>query len=123
MIRMKGEYKKILFDIFSVLEFTDSEKEKALETFKKKLAFELLNSIKSQLSQDQQDWLNRPAPDVQDVKFAEIQQTVKSMHTEEEWQKITKPIFKNILEDYVAFMSQDLESDKVSRLKEISAGF
>jgi len=118
---MKGEFKKILFDTFGVLGFTEFEKEEALETFKKKLAFELLKSIQSELPQDQQEWLGQTNPDMQDPKFNEIQEIIKNKYTKEQLYERTTPIFKNLLEDYVNFMSQDLEPDTTSRLKEISA--
>ena len=45
---MKGEYKNILLEIFGVLGFSDSEKQEALQTFKKKLAFEIVRQLTNQ---------------------------------------------------------------------------
>ncbi|MBI2674792.1 MAG: hypothetical protein HYX22_03625 [Candidatus Yanofskybacteria bacterium] len=117
---IKGEYKRVLFDIFDVLEFMQSEKEEALETFKKKLAFELLESVKGELPQDQQGWLSQAAPDMGDPKFVEIQNTIKGMYTNEQLYEKSKPIFKKLLEDYVAFMSQGISIEEVAKLKEIA---
>jgi len=116
---MKGEFKKVLFDIFDVLDFSDAEKEKALETFKKKLAFELLKSVQGELSQDQQEWLSQANPDIQDPKFKEIQETIKNKYTKDQLYERTKLLFKKSLEDYVGFMSQDLGAEETTKLREI----
>src|SRR3989344_5942185 len=117
---MKGEYKKILMEIFGVLEFSDTEKEEALLTFKKKLAFELLKSIQGELPQNQQDWLAKQSQDMNDPVFSEIQQTIQGMYNQEALYEKSKPIFKNIVLDYVEFMSEGLEPESVTKLKEIA---
>lgn len=120
---IKGEYKNILFEMFDVLGFSGEEKEKALETFKKKLAFELLKEVQGELPQDQKEWLRQPAPDMGDPKFAEIQNAIKSMYTSGQLHERAKPIFRKLLEDYVNFMSQDLNAEEISKLNGLLVKF
>lgn len=119
MLMPKGEYKNILLEIFGVLGFSDIEKEEALKTFQKKLAFELLKSIQGELSQDQQDWLANGGKDMADPVFSEIQKTIGEMYSEDVLHDKSKPLFKKLLSDYVEFMSEGLEPESVAKLKEI----
>ena|SRR3989344_5527477 len=116
---MKGEYKNILLEIFGVLGFSDSEKQEALQTFKKKLAFELLKSIQGELPQSQQDWLAKESQDMNDPVFSEIQKTIQEMYSQEVLYEKTKPMFKKLVSDYVDFMSEGLEPESTAKLKEI----
>ncbi len=116
---MKGKYKNILLEIFDVLSFSDTEKEEALLTFKKKLAFELLKSIQGELPQSQQDWLAKQNQDMNDPMFLEIQKTIKEMYSQEVLYDKSKPLFKKLVSDYVEFMSEGLDSESTSKLKEI----
>ena len=116
---MKGEYKNILLEIFGVLGFSDSEKQEALQTFKKKLAFELLKSIQGELPQSQQDWLAKESQDMNDPVFSEIQKTIQEMYSQEVLYEKTKPMFKKLVSDYVDFMSEGLEHESTAKLKEI----
>lgn len=122
---MKGEFKQILLDVFGVLGFSDAEKEKALENFKKKLAFEMMNSLKYELSAEQQEWIENPSGGVEvskdDLKITEIQQTIQGLYSEEELYQKTKEIFRKILQKYIQFMSSDLEADSVSMLNGLLA--
>ncbi len=117
---MKGEYKNILIEVFRVLGFSDTEKEEALQTFKKKLAFELLNSFKGELPQDQQDWLANGKGDMNDPMFSEVQKTIQEMYSQEVLYEKSKPLFKKLVLDYVEFMSEGLEPESVTKLKNIS---
>ncbi len=119
LVLMKGEYKNILFDIFSVLGFSDTEKEEALQTFKKKLAFELLKSIQGELPQNQQDWLAKDGQDMNDPVFSEIQKTIQGMYNQEVLYDKSKPLFKKLVSDYVEFMANGLEAESTAKLKEI----
>ena len=116
---MKGEYKNILLEIFGVLVFSDAEKEEALQDFKKKLAFELLNSVKGELPQDQQDWLAKESQDMNNPIFSEIQKTIQEMYSQEDLYEKSKPIFKKLISDYVEFMASGLDPESMSKLKEI----
>ena len=116
---MKGEYKNILLEIFGVLGFSDSEKEEALQTFKKKLAFELLKSVQRELPQNQQDWLAKQSQDMNNPIFSEIQKTIQEMYSQEVLYEKTKPMFKKLVSDYVDFMSEGLEPESTAKLKEI----
>lgn len=116
---MKGEYKNILFDIFGVLGFSDTEKEEALQTFKKKLAFELLKSIQRELPQSQRDWLSGGGQDMNDPIFSEVQKTIQEKYSQEVLYDKSKPLFKKLVADYVEFMSEGLDSESTAKLKEI----
>jgi hypothetical protein len=116
---LKGEYKNILFETFGVLEFSDTEKEEALQTFKKKLAFELLKSVQGELPQAQQDWIANGNGDMNDPVFSEIQKTIQEMYSRESLYEKSKPIFKKLVSDYVEFMSDGLEPESVAKLTEI----
>ena len=108
-----------MFDIFGVLGFSDTEKEEALQTFKKKLAFELLKSIQGELPQNQQDWLANGGKDMSDPVFLEIQKTIHEMYSQEVLYEKSKPVFKKIISDYVEFMSEGLDPESTAKLKEI----
>lgn len=116
---MKGEYKNILLEIFSVLGFSDNEKEEALQTFKKKLAFELLKSVQGELPQNQQDWLANGSKNTNDPIFSEIQKTIQEMYSQEVLYEKSKPLFKKLISDYVEFMSDGLDLESITKLKEI----
>lgn len=106
-------------DIFGVLGFSDTEKEEALQTFKKKLAWELLKSIQGELPNNQQDWLVNEGKDMNDPMFSEIQKTIQGMYGQEVLYEKSKPLFKKLVSDYVEFMSEGLEPDSVAKLKDI----
>ncbi len=121
---IKGQYKKILFDVFDVLGFMEDEKEKALDGFKKKFANGVLNEIKGSLSESQRQWIAEVATkkeyDKADPKIVEIQKTVESIYPEEKMDDISKKVFKTILTSYVNFMSQRVDPEKGEKLKEIA---
>jgi len=113
------EYKQILFKIFELLSFSEGEKFTALETFKRKLSSEVLLSIQAELPKDQQDWLreNISSANTQEPMIAEIGKFVHDKYTKEELHEKARPLFKKVLEDYIAFMSQGLEAEKTEKLK------
>ncbi len=117
---MKEEYKNILMEVFGVLGFSDTEKEEALQTFKKKLAFELLKSIQGELPQNQKDWLAKNGQDMTDPMFPEIQKTIQETYSQEVLYEKSKPLFKKLISDYVEFMSEGLDQESNDKLKQIS---
>ena len=124
---IRGEYKNILWQIFEVLGLFENEKEKALEGFKKKFANELLIELRSSLSAEQNQWITETAVkkeyDKGDPKITEIQKTIDSAYSKEEFDKISHSVFKKILTSYVNFMSQKVSSEKVEKLKKIGEAF
>ena len=120
---IRGQYKKILWEIFDVLGFFEHEKERALEGFKKKFANALLMEIRSALSDDQRQWIanvaSNKAYDKSDPKIKEIQQVINSAFPKEEFDKISHSVFKNILSSYISFMSQKVDAEKVRKLNDI----
>lgn len=121
---IKGQYKKILFDVFDVLGFMEDEKEKALDGFKKKFANGVLIEIKGSLSENQRQWIAEVATkkeyDKTDPKIVEIQKTIESIYPEEKMDEISKVVFKKILDSYVNFMSQKVDPEKGEKLGEIA---
>lgn len=119
---VKGEFKQILFEIFDVLGFSDTEKSKATESFKKKLAPELLKELRGKLPQEQQTWIDElqtQSPSPTDPKILQIQNTISQLYSEEELNERSKTVFKRILKDYIVFMSSGLEPEQVSKLNDI----
>src|SRR3989338_7618629 len=107
---IKGEYKKILFEIFDALEFSDDEKTAALKTFKKRLANELLKSITGGLSEELQKLIkdNSSVTDAEDPKILELRGKLAQFYKKEELQEKSRPIFKKILKEYVEFVANAL---------------
>ncbi|MDO8496494.1 MAG: hypothetical protein Q7S43_03500 [bacterium] len=121
---IKGQYKKILFDVFDVLGFMEDEKEKALDGFKKKFANGVLIEIKGSLSENQRQWIAEVAVkkeyDKTDPNILEIQKTIESIYPEEKMDEISKKVFKTILTSYINFMSQKVDPEKSEQLKKIA---
>lgn len=121
---MKGEFKQILFEIFTILGLSEEEKVGALESFKGKFVLVFLNSIKSNLSQENQEWIDKNNGtdfNQDDPKIAEIQQAIKNLYPEDQLYQKTKEVFRTVLKDYVQFMSSDIEPEKVTQLENILA--
>lgn len=123
---VKGEFKQILLEVFGVLGFSEAEKARALEDFKKKLAFGLMNSLKGELSLEQQKWIeNQISGGIEisqnDLKISEIQKAIQGLYSEEELYQKSKEIFRKMLQEYVQFMSSGLEADSASRLNGLIA--
>lgn len=123
---IKEEFKQILLGVFDVLGFSEAEKTKALEDFKKKLAFELMNLLKGELSSEQQEWIENQVNRGIEVgqsnsQIAEIQQTIQGLYSEEELYQKSKEIFRKMLQEYIQFMSSGLEADSVSKLDDLLA--
>ena len=120
----KREFKKILFEIFDILEFSEEEKQEALESFKKKLANDLFDSVKRELPQEQQSWIkdHMNSANSRDPKIAEIQNTIKNLYPQEVLYEKSRAVFKKILEEYINFMSRELDlgQEKTARLREIA---
>lgn len=119
---IQGEFKQILLEIFDILGFSDTEKGKATENFKKRLAFELLKEVRVKLPQEQQAWIDElqtQSPSPTDPKILQLQNTISQLYSEEELHERSKAVFKRILNDYVVFMSSGLEPEKVSKLNDV----
>ena len=124
---VKGEYKKVLWDIFDILGFFEDEKQKALEGFKKKFANEMLNKLQNALSEDQRQWIAtviaKKEYDKSDPKFLDIHKTIELSFEKDEFDKISHNTFKKILVSYTDFMSSKVDPEKGEKLKKISEGF
>ena len=123
---IQGEFKKVLEEIFHVLEFTEAEQIRAIEGFKKRLAFETLKAIQGKLPEDQKEWLNSgdaKMANPQNPEILKIQETIKSLFSEEEMYNITRPILKNLMQKYIDLMSRNASAEKVSQMKEIVERF
>lgn len=124
---VKGEYKKVLFEMFEVLGFSENEKEMALEGFKKKFANEMLVKLQTVLSEDQRNWIaqtiSKKEYDRDDPRIREIQQTINLALEKEELDKLNRQVFKRILAGYVSFMSQKIDPGKASEIQKIAEAF
>ncbi|MBI2637903.1 MAG: hypothetical protein HYW88_03300 [Candidatus Sungbacteria bacterium] len=112
-----GEYKKILYDIFSALEFSEADKEKALEDFKKRLAGELWLAVKKEMK-DVPAWAEdlQSMTDPNDPRLPELRKALFAQFSKEDLAEKSRPLFKKILEEYVLFVSADLEQSSRDRL-------
>lgn len=120
---MDEESKKLLADIFSALEFSDEEKKAALLYFEKKIASELLRSIKSELSKEYQQFISGEGARVTDPMnpmVIEMKDAIKKLHSKEEYLAKSKKIFKQVFGDYVDYMKQGLSADKAALLEKYS---
>ena len=120
---IKGEYKKILWEVFDVLGFFEHEKERALEGFKKKFANQLLMEIRDCLSDEQRNWIAGVVTDKQydknDPKLVEIQKTIDTTYPKDKMDEMAEVVFKKILVSYVGFISQKVSPDKSQKLNQI----
>ena len=122
---MTGQYQKILYDIFDVLEFPEEDRNHALESIKKKFANDFLASMQGELPIEQQKWLeqNIKTANPSDPKVVEIQDTIQNMHSLDELHEMSNKVFKETLKNYVDFMSKSLSHEKQAQLNEIIASF
>ncbi len=119
--RLFGE---VLEEVFSILELTEEEKKQAAETFKKRLAFNVLRSVQSELPLEQRDWIDQNSSNTttaDNQKLTEIRSAISELYTPEELFEKSKPIFRSLLEDYIKFMSPDLSEEEVSQLNAVVA--
>jgi len=109
--------------MFDALGFFESEREKALEGFKKKFASQLLMEIRDCMSDEQREWIVKVATSKQynknDPKVAELQKVIDSFYPKEKMDEVSRKVFKKILESYVSFMSQKVDSEKSEKLNKI----
>lgn len=124
---IKGEYKKILWEVFDVLGFFDEEKEKALDGFKKKFAHEILKELQSSFSTEQHQWLTQVIAkkeyDKNDPNISDIQNTINSAYSRDKMDEMSSAVFKKILTSYINFMVQKVDSEKVEKLNKIAESF
>ena len=124
---IKGEYKKVLWEIFDALGFFEDEREKALEGFKKKFANELFGKLRDTLNEDQRQWVatvvSKKEYDKNDPMVVDIQKTIDLALEKDEFYRISKATFKKILSSYVDFMAQKVSSEKSQKLMEIVNNF
>lgn len=124
---IKGEYKKILWEVFDVLDFFDHEKGKALEAFKRKFANQLLLEIKDSLSDEQRRWIDEAAEkkyyDKEDLRIGEIQKTIDFFYSKDKMDEVSTRVFKKILISYVDFMTQRVDAQRVEKINKIVSSF
>lgn len=120
-----GEYQKILYRIFDVLDFSEEDKVNALESFKKKFANDFLKSIETELSSEYREWIseNLKNDNPSETKIEEIQNAIQGMYSQAELLERSHKVFKHILDKYIVFMSKGLSFEKTSQLDSIVAAF
>ncbi len=124
---IRGEYKKVLGEVFDVLGFFDDEKEKVLEGFKRKFAQELLNKLQIVFSEDQRQWLTatlaKKEYDKTDPKVADLQKTIELAFENDEFSKVSRSVFKKILLSYCDFMASKVDVERAGKLKKMTENF
>jgi|SRR3989338_323852 len=122
---MIESFAQILNEIFDVLGFSDSERHKAREDFKKKFYYELLLALEEKLPQGDRDWLknNMESDSLDHQKVLEMQEKIKTVYSSEEIQEKGHEVFKKITNNYKEFMLSHLTSEKATKLSEVVASF
>ena len=122
---MNGEFKKILYQIFDVLEFSEEDKAYALESFKKKFANDFLKSIEGELPSEHREWIseNLKNDNPSETKIEEIQNAIQGRYSQSELLERSRKVFKHILDEYIVFMSKGLSFEKTAQLNSIVAAF
>lgn len=124
---MDEEIKKLLADVFSILDFSDEEKSKALMDFEKKVASEVLQSITQELPMEYREFLvgeGLRMTDPQNPMVLKMKEFIKNLHGKEEYQARARKIFEKLFKEYINYMRDGLSADKVDlldkRLKEFA---
>lgn len=124
---IKGEHKRILWEIFDVLLFFESERQRALDGFKRKFAIEILKELEKSFEQHHREWIVEVTASKQYDRshpyVAEIQKTIDSAYPREKIDELSRAVFKKILTSYVDFMVQKVDPEKGEKLIKIMAKF
>ena len=122
---IRGDYKKVLLQIFDVLGLTEPEREEAAEKFKKLFAADLLVPLQDRLSREDQEWIieNMNNIDIDRDRALEIQRAIKNAFSEEEIDRLSRDTFKVILVRYTSFMINKLDQEKSSQIRRIVDSF
>lgn len=119
----KGNYKMVLLAIFDILQFSDEEKNQALDDFKKKLAAELMDETKNSLPKSQQEWIlnNSASAKRNDPAVKEVQEAIAKHYPAEIMRLKIEQTFRRILKEYIDFISRDLRLDQqtLARLENV----
>ena len=122
---IKGDYKKVLWQIFDVLGFNEEEKQYASEKFKKRFAADLLKPLQAKLSKEHNDWINQNMANtaIDPAKAVEIQTAIRSAFSQEEIDKHSHEVFKAILVRYSTSLIQKVDQEKSSKISKIADSF
>lgn len=120
-----GEYKKVLYEMFDVLGFSDEQKAGALETFKRRLMTELFTSVQDALSDETRTWLAEHGNELtgEEPELAQVRKKIREVHTDQELLEKGRVLFKGLITDYAQFMSRDLSGEDTTKLKGIAENF
>ncbi|MBI4087209.1 MAG: hypothetical protein HY434_00040 [Candidatus Liptonbacteria bacterium] len=111
---MSPESQKLLMDVFSILGFSEEEKGKALLDFKKKIAAEVLKSIKPELPEEYRNFLAKEGSRVTDPRHpmvVKMKAFLQELHSKEEYQAKEKKSFIGIFKDYIEYMKQGVNAE------------
>jgi hypothetical protein len=118
---MDKKSEQILEEVFAILGLSEEEKERMRFLFNKRIAFDLLRKIESELPEEYQMFINSEAAHITDpahpmvLKIAEY---AEHLHTREEYETMTKDILRKLLPEYVSHASDGLNTDITVRLEE-----
>jgi transposase-like protein len=118
---MDEDCRKLLLDIFAVLNFSEEEKKKAVLDFEKLLASELLRSMEHELPERLRDQLaenGSAITDPHDPAVTALRETIKKLHPKEEYLAQSKAILQKILPSYLDHVAQNLSAEKKALLEE-----
>jgi vacuolar-type H+-ATPase subunit H len=118
---MNEKLKKLLLDIFAVLEFSEEEKKIALLDFEKKVAAEILRSVQDELPANYREYIERnmsKADNAADPMVGKIREELRRLHSKEEYQKMGGEILNRLLPKYIEYMGTGLSAEKQQLLEE-----
>jgi len=119
---MDTESKKVLDDLFSILELPEDKREASLLMFRKKISEEVLNRVKGELPQEYQDFIEKEGRNITDPHHPMvtlIRGMLKNLHTDKEYEVMAHESLKSILPEYVAKASQmNIGAEKAAKLDE-----
>ncbi len=116
----KNELRKSLSEIFSILGFSDEQIDKAVQDFQKRIAFELLESVKNELSTEYREFIERTAKDAIDPRHPmvlTIKKELERLHSKEEYLEKSRTILNGLIHKYADYMSRGLSAETAYKLK------
>ncbi len=118
---MDKKSEQILEELFAILGLSEGEKERMRFLFNKRIAFDLLKKIESELPEEYRTFIDSEAARITDPTHPmalKIGEYANRLHTREEYDTMTNDIMKKLLPEYVSRASDGLNADIAMRLEE-----
>lgn len=115
-------YKKILTEIFDALEFSEKEKSDAHTDFEQELAGALYEKTQNALSDEQKQWLKENGSSLKgdEPELLDVRETISSTYSNDDIKALSKPLFKEIVSEYIDYMSRDESDELKEKLESIA---